>query len=332
MPVETELYDILGVKPDATESDIKKAYRKKALQHHPDRGGDPEMFKKLSGAYEILSDSDKKNMYDKYGKNGLKNSGQIPDDILSSMFGNLFGSTGGMFGMFQKARNIIRKTNPTIHIYHASLEDLCTRKIGKLRLTRKRPCPCTKDNVKTCEKCKGAGFHTFMRQLAPGMLQQFQGHCQECKGKGKIYSSCEKCLNGMVEDQKLFSLHLTPELEEGYKYMFKDEGDQNIDDEPGDFIVVLKYKKHNLFQVENGNLNHTVKLSLKQALCGARLKIPHPSGEIIEKDLREIVSHKDTMEIEGMGLQYGKNLVISFDVKFPEKLSSDQVKILRKIL
>ena len=90
MPVETELYDILEISPTATQEEIKKAYRKKALVSHPDKGGDPETFKKVNSAYEILSDPEKRELYNRGGKNGLQESGQIPEDMLNAMFGNIF--------------------------------------------------------------------------------------------------------------------------------------------------------------------------------------------------------------------------------------------------
>lgn len=335
MPIETELYDILGVNPNASDSDIKKAYRKKALEHHPDRGGDAEIFKKINGAYEILSDPDKKQMYDKYGKDGLKNSGQIPDDILSSMFGNIFGNFGnfgGIFDTFQNVRNTIRKTKPMVHHHNVTLEDLCTRKIVKLRLKRKRVCPCVETNTKQCEHCDGKGRCIMMRQIGPGMIQQMITECNHCQGRGKIITSCENCVNGIRELPKTFSLHLTPDLEDKYKYVFSNEGHQDIGYEPGDFMVILRYKKHNVFTVDNGHLKHTVNISLKDALCGNNVKLKHPSGESIEKYFQGVISPYKTQCIQGKGMTHEKNMILSFHIEYPKKIDDNHVKILRKIL
>jgi len=337
MSVETELYDLLGVTPKATEKEIKQAYRKKALTHHPDKGGDEEEFKKLNVAFEILSDPQKRKVYDRFGKNGLKSSGVVSDDILGSIFGNFFGNMGGLggiFNMYNNIRNAVRKTPPIIHKYQVELEDLCSRKIVKLRFTRERPCPCTSDKT-SCVECSGKGVKVCVRQIGPNMIQQTQSPCDKCSGRGKIFSSCDKCKMGMRELPKTFQLHLTPELENGYKYVFAEEGNQNHDSEPGDFIVVIVYKPHSLFRVTGSKIRHltcTLKISLKEALCGFKKIITHPDGEQIVIEEKGITTPESDKKIPNRGLSHKSYLKITYEIKFPDKLSQEDKTTLSRVL
>lgn len=330
MSTHTELYELLEVSPKATDEEIKKAYRRKALQHHPDKGGDAELFKKINFAYETLSNHEKRSLYDQGGTQGLENAGQMPPD-LASMFGNMFGNMeglDGLFNMFQNHAN--RKSPPIVHQINVSLEDLCRRKIKKLKFNRERICECCdNDKIPVCGKCKGQGVLLKMIRF-PGMIQQLQQKCTECKGHGKIYSSCEKCTEGVFQDSKIFEIHLTPELENGYKYTFKGEGNQQHGLEPGDFIVIIVYESHEHFALKDKNLIYTATVSLKEALCGYQLSITHPSGEIITANTDTVITPETVITIKNKGLGYNSDLEVHFKIKFPETLSEEQKEILSK--
>jgi DnaJ family protein A protein 2 len=318
MPIETELYELLDLNFNASQEEVKKAYRKKALQCHPDKGGDEENFKKINCAYEILSDPKKRETYDKYGKNGLSNSGDIPQDILNNIFGNIFK------GFFEN----IKKTPATVYPYNISLEDLCTRKICKLKINRHRVCECWEKAPK-CSDCRGSGFKFSMRQIAFGFLQE-QKKCTSCK-EGKVFTNCEKCVNGIFQESKILELYLTPEMEDGYSYIFEKEGNQLKGYDIGDFVVILKYKQHPIFQIENRNLIYTKTLTLKEALCGNTFTITHPSGEILTIKNSEIID-LDTVQVLPKGINEKGNLQIHYKIYFPETLSENQKQILENIL
>ncbi|KAJ7210317.1 Hsp40-like protein, subfamily A, member 4, partial [Mycena pura] len=144
---ETKYYDLLEVSPTASDSDLKKAYRKKALRLHPDKGGDPELFKEVTHAYEVLSDPDKRSIYDARGEAGLSEQGGMGGMDSQDLFSQLFGGGGGFFGGGGSRNAGPRKTKDLVHRVHVTLEDLYKGKTTKLALTRNR----------ICSKCKGKG-------------------------------------------------------------------------------------------------------------------------------------------------------------------------------
>lgn len=335
MPIETELYDLLEIPVTATQEEVKKAYRKKALQHHPDKGGDQEIFKKVNAAYEVISNPEKRELYDRQGKAGLRDSGQVPEDVLSAMFGNIFqnmGGLGNMFGMFRNVHNAIRKTQPTFHTLNVSLEDLCTRRIAKLKVTRERVCSCCDDSkFIICPECKGMGVIVSIHQIGPGMIQQIQQPCRKCQGQGKLYTSCQSCQNGVCQDTKIFEIHLTPNMENGYKYIINNEGNQVKGYEPGDFIAVITRKEHPIFQLKGDNLIYKKEITLKEALCGHSFDIPHPSGEIITVSTHQITD-PETIQILPKGLTDGALMEIYYRIIFPKTLTPEQTEIIYKNL
>lgn len=329
MSKERELYDLLEIEPNSTSDEIKKAFRKAALKHHPDRGGNEETFKKLNSAYEILSDPQKREIYDKHGKDGLKNSGSVPDDILASMFGNMF-NFGDVF-RFNNVNVVQPKTPSTTHQQKVTLEQLCNRKVIKLKVTRDRVCSCSKnDKAKTCIDCKGQGMKVSFRQFGP-MIQQIQQPCNTCNGLGKIYNYCGNCKEGLISDPKVFEIHLTPELNNGYRYVFKEEGNESKGMIAGDFIVIIVYENHPLFQVHNKDLIYNTTITLKEALCGHTLMIDHPSGEKIKFDILDITTPYTSRFIQ-KGLTEDGKLEIRYKINFPEKLDNHQKELLTDIL
>jgi DnaJ family protein A protein 2 len=325
---DKELYDILGIQPNASIDEIKKAYRKQSKIHHPDKGGDTEMFKKINSAHEILIDPQKREIYDRHGMAGLKNSGQVPEDVFSSMFGNIFqdaGPFGNMFNMFRNVHNVVRKTAPYIHTISVSLEDLCTNKIVKLRVTRDRVCKSCAGSP--CSSCGGKGFSVIIRQFGP-MIQQSQQPCGNCEGTGNIYSSCDSCKNGVTQDAKTFELNLNPELHNGYEFRFENEGNQAKKFEIGDFIVRVNLKEHPVFKTEGRNLIYKHTISLKEALCGHTFEILHPSGELISVSTNQVID-PDTIQIIPKGMTSNSVMKIYYKIEFPKNLSEEQIKVLK---
>lgn len=330
MVKDTEYYDILGVKPDATESEIKKAFRTKALKEHPDKGGCEEKFKQLSAAYEVLSDSEKRKMYDQVGKDVEKGMHHAnPNDIFAQMFGgsNIFNMFGG--GMFAEQR---REPSDIVYNLEVPLEKICTKHVSKLRFERNRVCEECKDSIGTCDLCQGRGMRVQIRQFGLGMIQQQSVPCQNCHSSGKLFSSCSKCTNGIYKDAKVFEVPLKLSKRNGQEFRFTGEGNEQHGVPPGDFVVVVRYAEHPVYKVNRDDFHVNKTITLKEALTGYRTTLVHPSGETINVNTTgKIIDPHVPYVIQGKGLNNG-NLAIIFYVEYPKELSAMQIQKLLNIL
>ena len=218
MVCETKFYDILGVSPNATDTELKKAYRKQALKFHPDKNPNAgDKFKEISQAYEVLSDPEKREIYDEFGEDGIKGQGgggpgggfRSPMDVFNMFFGG-----GGMPG---SAGSSVRKTKPMVHTLKVSLEELYNGKKRKIAANRDIVCKECKGkgglNVEKCLECKGRGMRVITKQFGPGMIQQMQSPCDKCGAKGEVVakgSECKKCKGkATVRDKKIIEVSKT---------------------------------------------------------------------------------------------------------------------------
>lgn len=330
--VDTQkLYDTLGVSKDADEKEIRKAYRKLAVKHHPDKGGDEKQFKEISAAYEILSDKEAREKYDKYGLEGVADenvSGHGFNDLFSMFFG---GQGGG------GRRGGGRRKGPSVnHPLKVSLEDLYNGKTVKLAVNRK----VIEGEASTCSKCRGQGAVMEIRQIGPGMITQVQRTCEECSGQG--YSA------KMKSERKVLEVHVEKGMKHNEKVTFREMGDETPNMETGDVNFIIQEKEHNLFKRKGADLLLVKELSLNQALCGFKflvkqldgrqLCIESKPGEIIKPETDGQNPFVKVVPDEGMpsrGNPFVKgNLYVLFRVKFPEdgELSDDCIKTLRKVL
>jgi DnaJ family protein A protein 2 len=342
MVKETKYYDLLGVSTTATKSEITKAYRKKALRNHPDKGGDANIFKEMTNAYSTLSDDNKRNQYDMFGSSGMSGmSGIDPRDIfnnlfgggglggLGGLFGNIFGGMGGMGGMGRGKM----KTQPFNFDCPVTLEQLCKRKVLSLNVSRNRLCEC-QENLNDCKTCSGTKVEIEIKQIGPGMLQQRTVVCSECSGRGKEVKGCNECKDGIVVNSKKFQVHLTPDMDTGYQYRFEHEGNQTHGSLPGDFVVIINIQNHGTYIKEGLSLIHNRQISLKEALCGYSFTLHHPNGNditITSSDI-EIIKPGDVKVLQGLGMNSDGMLKIKFDIQFPSVLSREQKERLNNIL
>lgn len=262
----------LGVTPESSPGDIKKAYRKLALKYHPDKNPDePEKFKEISAAFEVLSDEKKISVYDKYGEQGLKESGgeyHSPFDIFDMFFG---GGRRRRPGEKEKGRD-------TIHQLKVTLDELYNSATRQLALQKNVICDgCDgsggkKGSVQKCNNCNGSGVDVKFRQIGPGMVQQIQQPCRECNQTGekiKEKDKCKKCRGKkIVKERKILECIIEKGMKDGQKIVFSDEGDQAPGIEPGDIVIVLDEKEHDIFKRVKRNLYLTIEIELADALCG----------------------------------------------------------------
>eukprot|EP00268_Persea_americana_P045681 TRINITY_DN466_c0_g1_i1.p1 TRINITY_DN466_c0_g1~~TRINITY_DN466_c0_g1_i1.p1 ORF type:complete len:418 (-),score=118.67 TRINITY_DN466_c0_g1_i1:400-1653(-) len=348
----SKYYDILGVSNSASQDELKKAYRKAAIKNHPDKGGDPEKFKELSQAYEVLSDPEKREIYDQYGEDALKEGmgggggSHNPFDIFESFFG------GGAFGGGSSRGRRQKQGDDVVHSLKVSLEDLYNGASKKLSLTRNVLCPkCKGKGSKSgasgrCYGCQGTGMKISTRRIGPGMIQQMQHVCNDCKGSGEVISDKDKCTrckgNKVAQEKKVLEVHVEKGMQHGQKIVFEGEADEAPDTVAGDIVFVLQLKEHPKFKRKSDDLYVEHTLSLTEALCGFQFALTHLDGRqlLIKSDPGEVIKPGQHKAINDEGMpQYQRpfmkgRLYIQFNVEFPDPgtISLDQCRSLEKIL
>ncbi|ONK73552.1 uncharacterized protein A4U43_C04F32810 [Asparagus officinalis] len=349
----TKYYEVLKVSKSAGPDELKKAYKIAALKNHPDKGGDPEKFKELTQAYEVLSDPEKREIYDQYGEDALKEgmggSGGThnPFDIFEQFFG------GGVFGGGGSSRvRRQRRGEDVVHSLKVSLEDVYNGTSKKLSLSRNVLCSkCRGKGSKSgasgrCFGCHGSGVKMVTRQIGPGMIQQMQLVCPECKGEGEVISDKDRCPqckgNKVTQEKKVLEVHVEKGMQHGQKIVFQGEADEAPDTVTGDIVFVLQVKEHPKFKRKLDDLYVDHTLSLTEALCGFQFALTHLDGRqlLIKSDVGEVIKPGQHKAINDEGMPHHQRpfmkgrLYIQFDVEFPESgvLSADQRRSLEKIL
>ncbi|EDO16707.1 hypothetical protein Kpol_1003p12 [Vanderwaltozyma polyspora DSM 70294] len=345
MVKETKFYDLLGVSPNASESEIKKGYRKAALKYHPDKNPTDEAaekFKECSGAYEVLSDSQKREIYDQYGEEGLSGGGP------GAGFGGFGGFGDDIFSQFFGGAGASRPRGPQRgkdirHEIQNTLEELYKGRTAKLALNKQILCKGCEGRggkegaVKKCSSCGGQGVKFVTRQMGP-MIQRFQTECDVCHGSGDIIDPKDRCKeckgNKVANERKVLEVHVEPGMREGQKVTFKGEADQAPDIIPGDVIFVVTEKPHKHFKRSGDDLLYEAEVDLLTAIAGGDFAIEHVSGDWLKVTIvpGEVISPGVRKVIDGKGMpvqKYGGygNLIITFKIKFPENHFADEAKL-----
>uniref|UniRef100_G3PHC6 DnaJ heat shock protein family (Hsp40) member A2b n=1 Tax=Gasterosteus aculeatus aculeatus TaxID=481459 RepID=G3PHC6_GASAC len=316
--VDTKLYDILGVSPSASENELKK-------------------FKEISFAYEVLTNPEKKELYDRYGEQGLREGGgggPGMDDIFSHIFGGgLFGFMGGQGRGRNGGR---RRGEDMVHPLKVSLEDVYNGKTTKLQLSKNVLCAACNGQggkagaVQKCVACRGRGMRIMIRQLAPGMVQQMQSVCTDCNGEGEVINEkdrCRKCEGHKVcKETKLLEVHVDKGMRHGQKITFSGEADQAPGVEPGDIVLVLQEKEHEEFRRDGSDLHMVQRIGLVEALCGFQMTVAHLDGRqlLVKYPPGKVIEPGSIRMVKGEGMPQYRNpfekgdLYIKFDVQFPE--------------
>lgn len=350
----TKYYEVLGVSKSASQDELKKAYRKAAIKNHPDKGGDPEKFKELAQAYEVLSDPEKRELYDQYGEDALKEGigggggGHNPFDIFEQFFGG-----GGGFGGGGSSRGRRQKQGEdVVHSLKVSLEDLYNGTSKKLSLSRNVLCPkCKGKGSKSgasgrCYGCQGSGMKVSTRQIGPGMIQQMQHVCPDCRGSGEVISEKDKCQqckgNKVTTEKKVLEVHVEKGMQHGQKVVFQGEADEAPNTITGDIVFVLQLKEHPKFKRKLDDLFVEHTLSLTEALCGFQFALTHLDGRqlLVKTNPGEVIKPGQHKAINDEGMPHYQRpfmkgrLYIKFNVEFPDSgaISQDQCRTLETIL
>ncbi|KAJ3344311.1 Type I HSP40 co-chaperone [Gonapodya sp. JEL0774] len=338
MPKDSKLYDTLGVPANASDADIKKAYRKLALQYHPDKNPSAgDKFKEISHAYEVLSDQQKRDVYDKYGEEGLSGEGGAgggisPEDLFSHFFGG--GMFGGGGGGGRGKPSGPRRGKDMAHALKVSLEDLYKGKVSKLALQKQIICPKCEGRggkegaSKSCGSCQGRGIKIIMRQIGP-MIQQLQQTCPDCNGEGEVIKEKDRCKNctgkKVVQERKILEVNIDKGMQDGQRITFSGEADQAPGVVPGDIIIVVEEKPHPRFQRRGDDLYFQQKIDLVTALAGGQFAINHLDDRVLAVNIipGENIKPGDVKSINGEGMPVYRNpfqkgnLYVKFEIEFP---------------
>ncbi|XP_042896717.1 dnaJ homolog subfamily A member 2 [Parasteatoda tepidariorum] len=341
---DSKLYDLLGVSRHATDTEIKKSYRKLAKEYHPDKNPtEGEKFKEISFAYEVLSDPKKREIYDRQGIQGLQggsDGGMSADDLFSHLFG------GGLFGMGGMGGSRRRKHGEdTVYPLKVTLEDLYNGKTSKLNLNKTVICKACDGlggrpgAVNKCTACHGRGIKVTYRQLGPGMVQHMQSACSDCNGEGEVLNERDRCKvckgKKIVQETKRLEVHVDKGMQDGQKIYFRGDGNQMPGVEPGDVIIVLQQLPHTLFERSGHDLFMPYTLTLVEALCGFSMVIKHLDGRdiVVRHAPAEVIEPGSVKGVVNEGMPIYRNpfekgnLYIKFSVTFPDNHFADISKI-----
>ncbi|KAL4792963.1 hypothetical protein BDV19DRAFT_367382 [Aspergillus venezuelensis] len=355
MVKDTKFYDILGVAPTATEAQLKTAYKKGALKYHPDKNPNnpeaAETFKEMSKAYEVLSDSQQRSIYDQLGEEGLEGGGGAggmgAEDLFAQFFGGGGGGFGGMFGGGMRDQGP-KKARTIHHVHKVNLEDIYRGKVSKLALQKSVICSTCDGRggkegaVKSCSGCNGSGMKTMMRQMGP-MIQRFQTVCPDCNGEGETIRDKDRCRNchgkKTVVERKVLHVHVDRGVKNGHKIEFRGEGDQLPGVMPGDVVFEIEQKPHPRFQRKDDDLFYQAEIDLLTALGGGTINIEHLDERWLSVTIApgEVITPGAIKVIKGQGMPSFRhhdhgNLYIQFDVKFPEKDELQNLHLLEQVL
>jgi DnaJ family protein A protein 2 len=307
------MYEALGLTKDASADEIKKAYRKLAMKHHPDKGGDPEEFKKITNAYEVLSDPQKRQNFDQFGDaNGPQGPGpgQGPGGFPADIFAQMFGGFGGFNGPIRRANHE--------HTIMLSLEEAYRGVTKNLHITLTRMCfTC----LKSCSACNGRGKIERHIQMGP-FSQVMHQPCDRCRGQGKMPTGCKECDFKTKKHEKVnFEMKLEPGVEDGHQVVLQGFGEQaqsSSGEEAGDLIITVSVKNHPDFMRQGNDLVWAVRLSFESSVGGANITCPHFDGPIeINTAQWGVLDPRKDYIVKGKGFR-GGNLRISFDIKYPD--------------
>lgn len=346
--MKKDFYEILGVSKNASAEEIKKAYRKKAIEFHPDKNPDnkdaEENFKHAAEAYEVLSDPQQKAKYDQYGHQAFENGGygahpggMNMDDIFSQ-FGDIFGNAfGGGFGGFSGGGGQRRMKGSNLRIkVKLTLEEIANGVEKKIKVKRKVQAKGVK--YKTCPSCNGQGQVMRVTNTILGRMQSATT-CPNCGGSGQILESRPKeaDVQGMVMEDETVSIKIPAGVVDGMQLKVSNKGnDAPGNGIPGDLIVAIEEVEHAYLKREGENLHLDLYISISEAVLGISKDIEAVNGKVRIK-LEEGIQSGKILRLKGKGIPslngYGHgDLLVHVNVWTPKTLSKEQKEFFEKNL
>lgn len=343
-----DYYEILGVSKSASQDEIKSAFRNLARKYHPDVNNEhdaEERFKEINEAFMVLSDDEKRSVYDRYGYEGLRSAGGMPDwnnidpfDIFEQFFGGL-----GGFGSRQR-RNGPRRGEDLYYSITLNFDETSTGVDRELEITRDEVCEhCSGSGAEpgtspeTCSTCKGHGEVRQVRQTFLGSMVQV-GTCPDCGGSGRVIThKCSTCSGRGYERKTLTKTIPVPAgVDNGTQIRLSGEGQPGSNGGPrGNLYIEIKVKPHKFFRRRNDDVLLDLNINIAQATLGAEIKVPTlygeeklviPSGTQPGKVFK--LRHKGIPHLRSGG--HGDQMVI-VNVEIPSRLTSDQRKLFEQL-
>ncbi|XP_075714835.1 dnaJ homolog subfamily B member 1 [Rhinoderma darwinii] len=334
-----DYYKTLGLAKGASEEDIKKAYRKQALKYHPDKNKDPgaeERFKEIAEAYDVLSDPKKREIFDKYGEEGLKGTpgggcGGGGGQNGPSFSYSFHGDPHAMFSEFFGGRN------PFDSFFGRGDEDMDTEDpfsgFGMGGFNHLGGFPRAPHGRREAGPRKQDP--PVLRELPVSLEEIFTGCTKKMKISHKRLGPDRRSLH--TED-KILTIQVKRGWKEGTKITFPKEGDETPTNIPADIVFVLKDKPHSVFKRDSSNVVYTAKIGLREALCGCSVNVPTLDGRTIPVVSKDIINPGTKRRIHGEGLPLPKapeqrgDLIVEFDIRFPERLTTSSRETLERVL
>ncbi len=340
--MERDYYKILGVSKNASTEEIKKEYRKLAMKWHPDKNPEnrsqaEDEFKKINEAYSVLSDQEKRRIYDLYGTDGLKGQygEHYEDEFISSLFEG-FGFFENLFGGFAQSNR--RKGSDIQYNITIDFNDVVNGVKKEIEYDREIPCPHCKgtradspDDILECPHCNGKG--KIRNRQAFFVISQT---CPYCEGTGKtIAKMCKLCKGkGFQKQREKMTIEIEPGIDEGSVLLYRGKGNSISKDRPaGDLYVVLDVKKDNIFTKDGLNILIELPLPFTAAILGDTVDIPYFNKEKISIDIPPKTGNGDKIRLRGRGIKksgYSGDLIATVRLIVPDRINRTQEKVLNE--
>jgi len=341
-----DFYEILGVSRNANLKEIKKAYRALSLKWHPDKNsaeGAADKFAAISRAYEVLTDEEKRETYNRHGEEGLKQKEQMENQGGGGGgggFEDIFSHFGFNFGGGQQ-RNSGEQKTPSVEVpLRVSLEQLYLGEVIEVEYVREVLCVQWEECMKANDACQGPGIMVRMQQIAPGFVQQIQSRDDRCVARGKMWRpNCKECPKGKTQQEKIdLTIDIVKGMRNGDRITFEGVADEKPGMLPGDLHFVIVEMESNLFHRDGDRLYKTMEIPLVDALVGFEITLVHLDGHNFTIKKEDVTECDGVVRVAGKGMPkkggrggFG-DLYLTFEVDFPDKLTEEQKDAIRKIL
>jgi molecular chaperone DnaJ len=355
MAQKRDYYEVLGVQKGASKDQIKDAYRKLALQYHPDRNKDAnaeDSFKEISEAYAVLSDEQKRVQYDNLGHASFDQQYSREDIFRGADFESIFRDIGfgdifrtifggsGFGGGFERSN----RGDDIGYNLEITLEEAAKGVEKEILILRTEKCDvCNGSGAKqgtkisVCSKCHGAGKVQTMRQSGFGMFVQVVA-CPQCRGKGKLVEApCNNCSgSGLMRKKRKITVKIPMGIADGSQLRLRGEGEMvTSGGESGDLYVIVHVLQHQLFVRDDDDLYRVEMITFPQAALGAEISVPTLAGPAVIK-IRSGAQHGEVVRVKGQGMPkmrgYGKgDLIVRIGIVVPEKLNGQQRTLIEQL-